>query len=277
MSADISSFKLPGDFLMPAIGLGTWPMRESEASDAVTSALNIGYRRIDTAENYQNEQAVGLGLRNSGVPRDEVFVTTKFNKQWHSATGVRQALQNSLNRLGLDYLDLFLIHWPNPEQGTFVQAFTEMQKLVDEGVIRAAGVSNFKPAQLQVLLDAGLTPAVNQIQLDPERRSAPWQAFNTEHGVLTEAYSPLGRGKSEFLQHPALVQIAAAHAKTPAQVTLRWHVQSGRAAAPKSANPLRQAENLDIFDFEISTAQMAQIEALDTGAGPFTDSDEFGH
>ena len=277
MSADISSFKLPGDVLMPAIGLGTWPLRGSEASDAVTSALSIGYRRIDTAENYQNEQAVGLGLRNSGVPRDEVFLTTKFNKQWHSATGVRQALENSLSRLGLDYLDLLLIHWPNPEQGTFAQAFAEMQKLVAEGVIRAAGVSNFKPAQLQVLLDAGLSPAVNQIQLDPERRSAPWQAFNTEHGVLTEAYSPLGRGKSEFLQHPTLLQIAQSHAKTPAQVTLRWHVQSGRAAAPKSANPSRQAQNLDIFDFELSTAQMTGIEALDTGAGPFADSDEFGH
>lgn len=277
MIADISSLELAGGVNMPSIGLGTWPMRGQEAAAAVLSALDVGYRRIDTAENYENEDAVGKALAQSRLHRDEIFVTTKFNKQWHSTQGVRQALENSLDRLGLEYVDLFLIHWPNPQQNTYVEAFTELGKLVDEGKIRAAGVSNFKPYQLQNVLDSGLVPALNQIQVDPERQSVDWQGFNTEHGVRTEAYSPLGRKKSGLLSHPALVRIAQAHGKSSAQVTLRWHVQSGRAAAPKSADQRRQSENLDIFDFQLTQAEMAAINAMDTGAGPFTDSDEFGH
>ena len=143
--------------------------------------------------------------------------------------------------------------------------------------IRAAGVSNFKPYQLQNVLDAGLVPALNQIQIDPERQCIQWQGFNTEHGVRTEAYSPLGRKQSDFLSHPTLARIAQAHGKSSAQITLRWHVQSGRAAAPKSADPQRQAENLDVFNFQLTHEEMAAINAMDTGAGPFTDSDEFGH
>lgn len=277
MISDIPSLELAGGVSMPSIGLGTWPMRGQEAADAVVSALEIGYRRIDTAENYRNEGAVGQALASSGLDRDEYFVTTKFNKQWHSAKGVRQALENSLARLGLEHLDLFLIHWPNPEQGTYVEAFTELGKLVEEGKIRAAGVSNFKPYQLQNVLDAGLVPALNQIQVDPERQCIQWQGFNTEHGVRTEAYSPLGRKQSAFLSHPTLARIAQAHGKSSAQITLRWHVQSGRAAAPKSADPQRQAENLDVFNFHLTHEEMAAINAMDTGAGPFTDSDEFGH
>ncbi|QEP07319.1 MULTISPECIES: aldo/keto reductase [Glutamicibacter] len=277
MIADISSFELAGGVSMPSVGLGTWPLRGQEAVAAVRSALDVGYRRVDTAENYENEDAVGQALAQSRLDRDEFFVTTKFNKKWHSALGVRQALENSLSRLGLDYVDLFLIHWPNPRQNTYVEAFTELAKLVDEGKIRAAGVSNFKPYQLQKILEAGHVPALNQIQVDPERQSAEWQTFNTEHGVRTEAYSPLGRQKSDFLSHPTLAQISEAHGKSSAQVTLRWHVQSGRAAAPKSADPQRQRENLDIFDFHLTQAEIAAIDAMDTGAGPFTDSDEFGH
>lgn len=277
MTADISSLELAGGVSMPSIGLGTWPLRGQEAVAAVRSALDTGYRRVDTAENYENEDAVGQALALSGLDRDALFVTTKFNKMWHSAQGVRQALDNSLSRLGLDYVDLFLIHWPNPQQNTYVEAFIELDKLVAEGKIRAAGVSNFKPYQLQKVLDAGLVPSLNQIQVDPERQSVDWQAFNTEHGVRTEAYSPLGRKKSGFLSDPALARIARAHGKSTAQVTLRWHVQSGRAAAPKSADPRRQSENLDIFGFQLSPEDMATIDAMDTGVGPFTDSDEFGH
>ncbi len=277
MISDISSLELAGGVSMPSIGLGTWPMRGQEAADAVLSALEIGYRRIDTAENYRNEDAVGQALASSGLDRDEYFVTTKFNKQWHSAKGVRQALENSMARLGLEHLDLFLIHWPNPEQGTYVEAFTELGKLVEEGKIRAAGVSNFKPYQLQNVLDAGLVPALNQIQIDPERQCIQWQGFNTEHGVRTEAYSPLGRKQTDFLSHPTLARIAQAHEKSSAQITLRWHIQSGRAATPKSADPQRQAENLDVFNFQLTHEEMAAINAMDTGAGPFTDSDEFGH
>lgn len=277
MIADISSLELAGGVSMPSVGLGTWPMRGQEAVAAVRSALDLGYRRVDTAENYENEDAVGQALAQSRLDRDEFFVTTKFNKKWHSAQGVRHALENSLSRLGLDYVDLFLIHWPNPQQNTYVEAFAELSQLAGEGKIRAAGVSNFKPYQLQNILDAGLVPALNQIQVDPERQSADWQAFNTEHGVRTEAYSPLGRQKSDFLSHPTLARISEAHGKSSAQITLRWHLQSGRAVAPKSADPRRQSENLDIFDFQLTKAQMDAINTMDTGAGPFTDSDEFGH
>lgn len=277
MIADISSLELAGGVSMPSIGLGTWPLRGDEATAAVLSALDAGYRRIDTAENYENEDAIGRALAQSSLGREELFVTSKFNKQWHSAAGVRQALDHSLAKLGVDYLDLFLIHWPNPEQNTYVDAFAELSTLVAEGKIRAAGVSNFKPYQLQHILDSGLVPALNQIQVDPERQSLEWQGFNTEHGVRTEAYSPLARQKTGLLENPVLASLGEKYSKTPAQVTLRWHVQSGRAAAPKSADPQRQAENLDIFDFQLAPSEMASVNALDTGAGPFTDSDEFGH
>lgn len=277
MSDAYSQIQLRGGVQMPALALGTWPMKDQESTTAVRQGLELGYRHIDTAENYENEEAVGRALAGCGIERSQLFVTTKFNQQWHEAGGVRQAAQHALRRLGLEYLDLFLIHWPNPKQGSYVQAFEQLAQLIDEGVIRAAGVSNFKPAHLQAVLDAGLVPAVNQIQVDPERQSAPWQEFNTVHGVVTQAYSPLGRLKSDFLFHPAIVQPAAQYGKTPAQITLRWHLQSGRAVTAKSAHPARQAQNLDLFDFTLSAEQLAAINALDTGAGPFMDSDNFGH
>lgn len=267
---------LAGGVNMPALALGTWPMNDEEVADAVASALAVGYRHIDTAEAYGNERGVGEGLRRSGVPREEVFITTKFNKDWHSFEGAQQAFENSTARLGVDTIDLFMIHWPNPAQDGYVDAARGLAALRDAGKIRAFGVSNFLPHHLERLIAAGLTPATNQLQLEPEHVWPEYQRFHREHGIVTVAYSPLGRGGS-FIESEAVQQAAAAHGKTGSQVVLRWHVQQGNAAAPKSGNPERQRENLDIFDFELSAAEMAAITALDTGAPARLDPEVFGH
>ncbi len=261
---------------MPALALGTWPMDNAEAATAVEHALRTGYRHVDTAENYRNEEGVGEGIKRSEIPREELFITTKFNREWHSSEGVRTAFTNAVERLGVEYLDLFMVHWPNPDQDQYVKAVTELTKLRDEGLIRAVGVSNFLPQHLQRLIDAGVTPEVNQIQLDPAHVSPEQQTFHHEHGIVTVAYSPLGRGGA-FLDAPELQTIAATHGKTPSQVTLRWHVQQGNAAAPKSSNPERQRENLDIFDFTLTDAEMATVTALNTGGPWFLHPEEFGH
>lgn len=261
---------------MPMLALGTWPMNDEEAAVAVESALSIGYRHLDTAEAYGNERGVGEGLRRSGVPRDEVFITTKFQKQWHSVDGARQAFENSAERLGVEYIDLLMVHWPNPAQGGYVDAVRGLVKLRDEGLIKAVGVSNFKPAHLQPLFDEGLVPEVNQLQLEPEHVWPEEQRLHREHGIVTVAYSPLGRGGT-FLESDAVRDAAKAHGKTPSQVVLRWHMQQGIPAAPKSADPGRQRENLDIFNFELTEVEMSAISALDTGGPARLDSDEFGH
>ncbi|QCB96425.1 aldo/keto reductase [Arthrobacter sp. PAMC25564] len=261
---------------IPLIGLGTWPMTGEEATDAVARAIGNGYRHLDTAENYANEEAVGEGIRRSGIDRGEIFLTTKFNKEWHSRDGVRQAFGNASKRLGTEYLDLFLIHWPNPSQGRFVEAAEALKELADEGLIRSWGVSNFKPVHLRKLEEAGLAAPINQVQIDPEHAQAEQLAFHREHGILTAAYSPLGRNGG-FMSAPAVTGPAQQYGKTPGQIVLRWQVQSGRVAIPKSANDARQRENLDIFGFALTAGQLAAIDALDTGAGPRLDSDEFGH
>lgn len=262
---------------MPQVGLGTWPLRGEDGVQAVLSGLRAGYRLIDTAENYGNEDAVGTAVRKSGLPREEVFITTKFNKRWHSQNGVRQALTNSLGRLGLEYVDLFLIHWPNPQQGTFADAFAGMLQLQQEGLIRAAGVSNFKPRHLQVLLDQAMIPEVNQIQLDPQRPRWDIVEFLRQNGIITECWSPLGAGDGDLLRLPAIVAAAQAHDRSPAQVVLRWEVQHGYVTIPKSANPERQAQNLNIFDFELTSEEMTALDGLANPALPVSDSDVFGH
>ncbi|MBP1326904.1 2,5-diketo-D-gluconate reductase A [Leucobacter exalbidus] len=267
---------LSGGAEMPALALGTWPMNDAETADAVASALAAGYRHIDTAENYQNERGVGEGLRRSGVPREDVFITTKFNREWHSVAGAQQAFENSAERLGVDTIDLLLVHWPNPDQGRYVDAVRGLAQLRDAGKIRAYGVSNFLPEHLEAVFAAGLTPEVNQIQLDPAHVWPAEQQLHREHGIVTIAYSPLGRG-GDFLDSDPVQHAAAAHRKTPSQIVLRWHVQQGNAAAPKSGNPARQRENLDIFDFALSDAEMAAITALDTGEPGRHSSRDFGH
>jgi 2,5-diketo-D-gluconate reductase A len=262
---------------IPHLGLGTWPLDDDGAEKAVASAIEIGYRLVDTAENYENERGVGRGLRATGVPREELFVTTKFNRRWHSVDGAREAFERSAERLGVDYIDLLLVHWPNPDQGRYVQAFEGIVALLREGLVRAAGTSNFSPAQLQEVIDAtGVIPDVHQIQLTPYVAQVPWREFAAEHGIVVEGYSPIWRGR-DLLDEPVVIEAAKAHGKTPGQVVLRWHVQLGTVPVPKSADPHRQAGNLAVFDFALTDEEMVALSALDRGAELATDPHAFGH
>lgn len=270
------TLRLANGVAMPRLGLGTWPMKGAEAAAAVRQALQIGYRLVDTAENYENETGVGEGIRSSGVPREEVFVTTKFNRRWHSVAGVREACAASLKRLGLDYLDLFLIHWPNPDQDRYLEAFQGLLRVQEAGLVRAIGVSNFKPAHLRRLLDQGLVPQVNQIQLDPYHRRDDIVAVHREHGIVTESWSPIGRG-SAMLEDPVIAGIARTHGRSASQIVLRWQVQSGFIPTPKSGNAERQAANLDVFGFELGAGEMARLDGLERADPTLLDSDVFGH
>lgn len=272
----ITTVDLASGVRVPLIGLGTWPLTGEDATAAVEQAIGSGYRHIDTAENYANETAVGEGIRRSGIERNELFLTTKFNTEWHSRQRVRDAFGHAVKRLGTDYLDLFLVHWPNPAQGRFVEACEGLQKLTDEGSIRAWGVSNFKPAHLQLVQAAGLEVPLNQVQIDPEHGQPGPLAYHRSHGILTAAYSPLGRNGA-FLSHAAVSGPARVLGKTPAQIVLRWHVQHGRVAIPKSADFERQRENLDVFNFALTQEQLEAIDALETGAPPRLDSDTYFH
>lgn len=273
---EITTAELTSGVRIPLIGLGTWPLTGEDATDAVTQAIANGYRHIDTAENYANEAAVREGIRRSGIERQHLFLTTKFNTQWHSLGGVRDAFGRAVKRLGTDYLDLFLVHWPNPAQGRFVEACEGLQRLVDDGSIRAWGVSNFKPAHLRLVQAAGLHVPLNQVQIDPEHGQPGQLGYHRDHGILTAAYSPLGRNGG-FLSHPAVSGPARDLGKTPAQIVLRWHVQQGRVATPKSANHERQRENLDVFSFALTQGQLDAIDALETGTPPRLDSDTYFH
>ncbi len=263
--------------LMPRIGLGTYPMDDATSEVIVARALELGYRSVDTAENYRNEAGVGRGLRASGIDRSEVFVTTKFNAEWHGEDLVAQAAAQSLKLLGLDYLDLLLIHWPNPAQDRYVDAWKGLIKLREQGLVRSIGVSNFKVSHLQRLLDeTGVAPDVNQIQLNPFIQRPDQTEFGRQHGIVSVAWSPIGK-KTDLLSQPAIVSVAESVGRTPAQVVLRWHLQKGHLAIPKTSNPERLAENLDVYSFELSAAQMAEIDALDNGGQDAADSDTFGH
>jgi 2,5-diketo-D-gluconate reductase A len=262
---------------MPRLGLGTSPMNYDAAERAVVQALEVGYRLVDTAENYRNEVGVGRALKASGVPREELFVTTKFNKRWHSVEGARTAYEASASKLGLDYIDLLLIHWPNPDQDRYVEAWQGLIALLDGGQVRAIGTSNFKPAHLQRLIDeTGVTPDVNQIQLSPLWTKQEDRDFDAEHGIVTEAWSPIGKG-GDLLDHPSVVEAAEAHGKTPAQVVLRWHVQQGVVPIPKSANPERLAQNLEVFDFALTDEELASLSALNGSGSAPADPDKSGH
>lgn len=261
---------------MPLLGLGTWPMNDAEAAVAVANALDMGYRLVDTAENYENERGVGEGIRKSGVSRADVFVTTKFNRKWHSVAGAREACEASLARMGLDYIDLLLVHWPNPDQDRFVEAYQGLLRLLDAGLVRAIGTSNFKPAHLQRLFDLGLVPHLNQIQLDPYHLRNDLVDIHRAKGIATGAWRPLGCGNA-MLADPLITAVAERHGRSTAQVILRWLTQQGFVATPKSADPLRQAQNLDIFDFTLSADEMAVLGTLDRPDPDMLDADVFGH
>jgi 2,5-diketo-D-gluconate reductase A len=263
---------------IPTIGLGTSPLVGSESTRQVRTALEAGYRLIDTAEKYRNEDAVGQAIRDSGIDRSEIFITTKFNRQWHSVDGVRTTYEASLKRLGVDYIDLLLVHWPNPDQDRYVDALRGLQAILDDGGLRAIGTSNFKPAHLQRVLDeTGITPDVNQIQLSPYSTRTASREYHAEHGIVTESWSPLGASGGELRNDPVIIAIAKDHGKSPTQVVLRWHVQLGLVAIPRSSNPGRIAENIDIFDFELTDEELSKISAMDRGESMIADSDVVGH
>jgi 2,5-diketo-D-gluconate reductase A len=262
---------------IPHLGLGTWPLDDGGAEKAVATAIEAGYRLVDTAENYGNERGVGRGLRAAGVPREELFVTTKFNKRWHSVDGARQAFERSAELLGLDRIDLLLVHWPNPDRDRYVAAFEGLVALLRDGLVSAIGTSNFTPEHLRRVMDAtGVTPDVNQVQLSPYVAQSQWRAYAEEHGIVVEGYSPIWRGR-QLLDEPAVQDAARAHGRTPAQVVLRWHVQLGVVPVVKSADRRRQAENLAVFDFALTDEEMARLSALDRGRELATDPATFGH
>lgn len=262
---------------IPQIGFGTSPLNDKDVVPAVLAAIEAGYRHIDTAYKYNNERGVGQGIRDSGIPREDLFVTTKLDGQFQGDDRAIDGLEESLRRLGMDYVDLLLIHWPLPQRGQYVSTWKTFEKLRAAGKARSIGLSNFKPAHIDRLLaETFIRPVVNQIQLNPRITRPEQRTYNSEQGIVTEAWSPLGAG-NDLLQDPTLLAIAAKYNKSPAQVVLRWHVELGVVAIPRSRSPNRIAENIDIFDFSLTEHEVATISALDTGEEPRVDSDKTGH
>lgn len=263
---------------IPQLGLGTSPLNDAQAADAVAAAIDLGYRHIDTALRYGNERGVGEGVRRGGIDRGELFVTTKLDGPYQGDDRAIGGLEESLDRLGLEYVDLLLMHWPLPARGLFVSTWHTFEKLHADGRARAIGVSNFKPGHLERLLaESETVPAVNQIELNPYVTRTAQRAFDAEHGILTESWSPFGGSGARVLDERVLAEVAARHGKTPGQVVLRWHVQVGLVVIPRSRNPQRMAENLGVFDFELSADDLAAIASLARGPGAGVDSDRVGH
>jgi 2,5-diketo-D-gluconate reductase A len=270
--------KLNDGHSIPQLGLGTWPLDDAQVAAAVVHAVEAGYRHIDTAVKYGNEAGVGEGMRASGVDRSEMFITTKLDGQFQGQDRAVAGLEGSLKRMGLDYVDLLLIHWPLPQRDEFISTWKTFERLQAEGKARSIGVSNFKPAHLQRLLaETGVVPAVNQIQLSPAITRVPEREFNTRHGIVTESYSPLGGSGASLLKAPLLIQLGEKYDKTPAQLVLRWHIEQGLVVIPKSGQPERMRENLDIFDFALDPQDLAELSILDEGPGAGNDSDTTGH
>ncbi|MFF0096724.1 aldo/keto reductase [Streptomyces canus] len=255
----IPTYALNDGTKIPAVGLGTWPMDDAEAERAVATALESGYRLLDTATNYRNETGVGRGVAAAGVPREEILVTTKLPGRHHGHEETLASFEESRARLGLEYVDLYLIHWPLPRVDKYVDSWKAMIKLREDGLVRSIGVSNFTAAHIERLeKETGVLPSVNQIELHPLLPQDELRAFHADKGIVTESWSPLGRG-SDLLDDPAVAGVAEAHGVTPGQVILRWHIQLGALPIPKSGDPARQRTNLDVFGFELSEAEMAAI------------------
>ncbi|MDP3894169.1 aldo/keto reductase [Nocardioides sp.] len=262
MVTDIPTYSLNDATTLPAIGFGTYPLRGEEGIEAITSALEVGYRLLDTAVNYENEVEVGEAIRRSGLPRDQIQVTSKIPGRHHAFDDAVSSVHGSLERLGLEQLDLALIHWPNPGRGQYVDAWRALVHLREQGVVRSIGVSNFTSDHLRhVINDSGITPAVNQIELHPRFPQPAMRRLHEQLGIRTESWSPLGKRDAPYDEDP-VAGAARELGVTPGQVILRWQVQLGAIPIPKSSSPTRQRENLDIFGFSLSFEQMAAITAL---------------
>ncbi|WP_210651871.1 aldo/keto reductase [Nocardioides sp. SYSU D00065] len=260
--AQIPTYALNDGTTLPAIGFGTYPLRGEEGTAAIVSALEVGYRLLDTAVNYENETEVGEAIRRSGIPRDEVLVASKIPGRHHAYDDAIASVRGSLERLGLERTDLHLIHWPNPGQGRYVEAWRALVQLQQDGLVRTIGVSNFTEEHLlRIIDDTGVTPAVNQIELHPRFPQARMREVHDRLGVRTEAWSPMGKRRAP-LEEDAVTAAARTHGVSPGQVILRWHVQLGSLPIPKSADPTRQAQNLDVFDFELSDEEMSAVSGL---------------
>ena len=259
---------------IPQLGFGVFKVPPGDTYEVVARALDVGYRHIDTAAAYGNEAAVGRAVRASGLGREEIFITTKCFNDDHGYEQARRAFQTSLERLGCDYVDLYLIHWPVPAHDRYVDTWKTFIELREEGLSRAIGVSNFQPAHLERLVgETGVTPSINQVELHPYLQQAPLRGVHQELGIVTEAWSPLARG--QVLDDPVILEIADAHSRTPGQIVIRWHLELGNVVIPKSVTPERIAQNFDVFDFGLSDAEMASIAALDAGRRIGPDPDTF--
>ncbi|WP_030741733.1 aldo/keto reductase [Streptomyces sp. NRRL F-5135] len=263
--SQVPALTLNNGVKIPQLGFGVWQVPDDEATPAVATALEAGYRSIDTAAVYGNEEGTGRALAASGIAREELFVTTKLQNSDQGYDSTLRAFDASLDRLGLDYVDLYLIHWPMPSVGRYVDTYKAFEKIYSDGRAKAIGVSNFLPEHLDRLADeAAVVPVLNQIELHPQLQQAESRAFHAERSILTEAWSPLGQGKG-LLEVPTVVAIARKHGRTPAQAVLRWHLQLGNVVIPKSVTPSRIRENIDVFDFELDADDLAALAALDEG------------
>jgi len=273
MAAKVPLLTLNDGHTAPQLGFGVFQIPDAETADAVAHALQAGYRSIDTASIYGNERGVRQGMERAGVARSDIFLTTKL---WNAHQGYDETLRafdESMQRLGVDYLDMYLIHWPTPKKNRYVDTWKAFLRLREEGRVRSIGVSNFQLEHLErIISETGVVPVVNQIELHPDFAQRDLAAVDAKHGIVTEAWSPLGQG-GELLKHPVLLRIGEKHGKTAAQVVLRWHVQLGHMVIPKSVTPERIAANIDVFDFELATEDMKAIDGLDAGnrMGPHPD------
>jgi len=261
---EVPTIELNNGVKIPQLGFGVFQIPPAQTQDATAEALRIGYRHIDTAQMYRNEAGVGQAVRESGLPRDEVFVTSKLSNRFHDTADALAAFDRSLSALDIGYLDLFLIHWPLATVSDFVPTWKALEQMLASGRVQAIGVSNFQVPHLERLaVETATVPAVNQVEIHPYFTNDTVRGYDAEHGIATEAWSPIAQGK--VLDDPVIVRIAEAAGRTPAQVTLRWHLQRGDIVFPKSVTPARVRENFELFDFELDDQQMADITGLDRG------------
>lgn len=273
----IPTLRFSNGHTIPQIGLGTASLKDDTVAPVIVTAIEAGYRHIDTAFRYGNQRGVGKGVRDSGIAREEIFVTTKLDGEFQGNERAVAGLDECLRQLDMEYVDLLLIHWPLPQRDEYISTWRTFEQLLAAGKTRSIGVSNFKPAHLERLFaETTVRPVANQIQLSPRITRTDHVEYDRDHDIVTVAWSPLGQGKS-LLDEPQLASIGETYGKTPAQVVLRWMVELGLVAIPRSSNPGRLAQNLDIFDFTLTPDEIAAISALDTGEEKRVDSDTMGH